>query len=84
MIEKGYSCIEEFRGKLRSYQKPSRKQQSLKGGNSNSDDGDDDVDVDDNRKGASVSTTIIYVLLSIIIVLISVIVVLCSKLNEYY
>ena len=30
MIEKGYTCIEDFRGKLKSYQKPSKKESTSK------------------------------------------------------
>jgi len=85
MIEKGYSCIEDFRGKLKPYQKPTKKEHDVKGVSSNDDDDNNNNDVDDRGKVSLESNTIIiYTLMSIIVILLAIIGVLSSKLNEYY
>ena len=83
MIEKGYSCIEDFRGKLKPYQKPTKKEHDLKETSTTNDD-DNDNYVDNRGNVSLVSNTIIYALMSIIVVLLAIIGVLSSKLNEYY
>ena len=84
MIEKGYSCIEDFRGKLKPYQKPTKKEHDVKGVSTNDDDNNNN-DVDDRGKVSLESNTIIiYTLMSIIVILLAIIGVLSSKLNEYY
>ena len=85
MIEKGYSCIEDFRGKLKPYQKPTKKEHDVKGVSTNDDDDNNNNDVDDRGKVSLESNTIIiYTLMSIIVILLAIIGVLSSKLNEYY
>lgn len=84
MIEKGYSCIEDFRGKLKPYQKPTKKEHDVKGVSTNDDNNNNNIDVDDRGKVSLVSNTIIYMLMSIIVILLAIIGVLSSKLNEYY
>lgn len=85
MIEKGYSCIEDFRGKLKPYQKPTKKDHDVKGVSTNDDDNNNNNNVDDRGKASLESNTIIiYTLMSIIVILLAIIGVLSSKLNEYY
>ena len=85
MIKKGYTCIEDFRGKLKSYQKPSKKESTSKV--MATDDNDDNDALNgrlDNAKVVSINTIIIYIFIGIISVLIAIIGVLISKLIDYY